>query len=100
MNPQSLLSMPTYLDMFFDTGLYAEPIIRSRYEQMAKELHDTIYASMLDKLSQEVLPYSPLLDERRNTVIHVQSRRISIDYSEDSVMLTRYIHQIEIQYQR
>jgi hypothetical protein len=51
---------------------------------------------MKEAISNEILPYTPLVNGSRETSIRLGARRLFITYEEDTTNMTRYITDIEI----
>ena len=91
------LYLEGFVSRFSDTGLgYAETVIQNQYLESSDLLVESIYRTIEKATMQDILPYSPLQNEIRETSIRLGARRLFVQYEEDTENMTRYIIDIEI----
>jgi hypothetical protein len=86
-----------FVELYTDTGLwYAEEVIKDEYRKNAKLLKDGILSAINQSMKQEIVWYTPLSEDMRETSIRLGARRIQLTYEEEAVWQIRYIMDIEI----
>lgn len=89
-----------FLDIFDDTGIWSEELIRTRYIETSNNLQTDIRETILWNLSRDIIWYTVINDEIKSTVFHSGKRNIFIEYSEDIENHTRYVWFIRIHRQK
>ncbi len=85
-----------FLDIFHDTWIWSESLIRSRYIEAVNSLQADIRETIVHGLSRDVIWYTAIDSEMKSVVFHSGKRNISIEYSEDMETRTWYIWFIRI----
>lgn len=89
-----------FLDIFDDTGIWSEELIRNRYIQASDDLQADIRDTIVRGLSMDIVWHTVIDEEIKSTIFRTGKRNIVIEYSEDTESHTRYVWFIRIHRQK
>ena len=86
----------TFLELFDDTGIEDEELIREVYIKSSKEFKNQIYRHLSSTLQTDVILWnSPKEDDVFMITIPINNFRLFVYYTEDNDSKTRFIEDIE-----
>ena len=86
----------SFLELYSDSGIWAEDQIISNYRKSAESLYERIYENTLDKLSKETVLGRKEIGRALELSFYVGNRLIMVVYSEDKENNTRWVESIFI----
>lgn len=84
-----------YLDLYSDTWIYYEDLIRKNYIEISKKFYKEIFYSLETNFKWDILWRKDTWNWKFKVIITVWNFRLFIDYSEDNTKKIRFIESIE-----